>query len=114
MLTASLPIALPQLTGAHSDEKIAEVVLSILQQFGISSRTIGYFVLDNASNNDTTIHAIAQKLTPPIVPSAAVLIRSISSARCSFGERTQRSTITTPLSLLTRKSLCESGGVMAH
>jgi hypothetical protein len=57
-----LPIALPQLTGAHSGEKIAEVVLSILQEFGISSRTIGYFVLDNASNNDTTIHAIAQKL----------------------------------------------------
>jgi hypothetical protein len=53
---------LPQLTGAHSGEKIAEVVLSILQEFGISSRTIGYFVLDNASNNDTTIHAIAQKL----------------------------------------------------
>jgi hypothetical protein len=46
-----LPIELPQLTGAHSGEKIAEVVLSILQQFGISLRTIGYFVLDNASTN---------------------------------------------------------------
>jgi hypothetical protein len=38
-------------------------VLSILREFGISSRTIGHFVLDNASNNNTTIHAIAQKLS---------------------------------------------------
>jgi hypothetical protein len=55
-----LPIALPQLTGAHSGEKIAEVVLTILQNFGISTRNIGYFVLDNASNNDTAIEAIAR------------------------------------------------------
>lgn len=40
-----LPIALPQLTGAHSGEKIAEAVLTILQSFGISTRNIGYFVL---------------------------------------------------------------------
>ena len=55
-----LPIALPQLTGAHSGDKIAEVVLTILQNFGISTRNIGYFVLDNASNNDTAIEAIVR------------------------------------------------------
>jgi hypothetical protein len=56
-----LPIALPQLTGAHTGEKMAEVVLTILQKFEINTRKIGYFVLDNASNNDSTIQAIAHK-----------------------------------------------------
>jgi hypothetical protein len=31
----NLPIALPQLTGAHSGEKIAEIVSKLLQQFSI-------------------------------------------------------------------------------
>ncbi|EFQ89361.1 hypothetical protein PTT_14415 [Pyrenophora teres f. teres 0-1] len=57
-----LPIALPQLTGAHSGDRLAEVVLSILEQFSISERTLGYFVLDNASNNDTAVAAIAHEL----------------------------------------------------
>ncbi|KAK1912696.1 hypothetical protein P3342_004632 [Pyrenophora teres f. teres] len=57
-----LPIALPQLTGAYSGDRLAEVVLSILEQFSISERTLGYFVLDNASNNDTAVAAIAHEL----------------------------------------------------
>jgi hypothetical protein len=56
-----LPIALPQLTGAHSGERIAEVVLEILQKFDINTLKLGYFVLDNASNNDSTILAISLK-----------------------------------------------------
>jgi hypothetical protein len=57
-----LPIALPQLTGAHSGEKMAEVVSQTLQQFSINARTVGYFVLDNANNNDSAVAAIAQKM----------------------------------------------------
>jgi hypothetical protein len=57
-----LPITLPQLTGAHSGEKMAEIVSQTLQQFSINSRTVGYFVLDNASNNDSAVAAIAQKM----------------------------------------------------
>ncbi|KAF7450282.1 hypothetical protein PtrSN002B_010996 [Pyrenophora tritici-repentis] len=57
-----LPIALPQLTGAHTGEKMAEVVSKTLQQFGINSRTIGYFMLDNATNNDTAVLSIAQQM----------------------------------------------------
>jgi hypothetical protein len=56
-----LPIALPQLTGCHTSERMAEVVLTILQKFCISPRKVGYFVLNNASNNNSTIQAIAQK-----------------------------------------------------
>lgn len=57
-----LSIALLQLTGTHSGEKIAEVVYKMLQQFGIHSLNIGYFVLDNASNNNAAVAAVAQKM----------------------------------------------------
>jgi hypothetical protein len=57
-----LPIALPQLIGAHSGERIAEVILKTLDLFGINARTLGYFVLNNASNNDSAVLAIAQKI----------------------------------------------------
>jgi hypothetical protein len=54
-------IALPQLTGAHSGEMMAEVVIATLQNFGINAQSIGYFVLDNASNNDCTVKVLAHK-----------------------------------------------------
>jgi hypothetical protein len=54
-----LPIALPQLTGAYSGHGMAKVVIQTLKEFGINAQRIGYFVLDNASNNDTAIDAIA-------------------------------------------------------
>jgi hypothetical protein len=41
---------------------MAEVVSQTLQQFNINSRTVGYFVLDNASNNNSAVAAIAQKM----------------------------------------------------
>ncbi|KAH7563688.1 Dimerhypothetical proteinTnphypothetical proteinhAT domainhypothetical proteincontaining protein [Bipolaris maydis] len=55
-----LPIALPQLTGAHTGERIAEIVLETLRQFNVDSDCIGYFVLDNARNNDAAVDAIAR------------------------------------------------------
>jgi hypothetical protein len=57
-----LPIALPQLTGAHTGKEIAEIVGKILQQFGINSRTVGYFMLDNATNNYTAVPRIAEQM----------------------------------------------------
>jgi type IV pilus biogenesis protein CpaD/CtpE len=55
-----LPIALPQLTGAHTGVRIAEIVDQTLQQFGVDSAKLGYFVLDNAANNDTAIAVVAE------------------------------------------------------
>jgi hypothetical protein len=49
-----LPIALPQLIGAHTGERIAEVVAKTLKTFNISSN-LGYFVLDNAYANNIAI-----------------------------------------------------------
>ncbi|KAI1671877.1 hypothetical protein L13192_02736 [Pyrenophora tritici-repentis] len=56
-----LPIALPQLNGAHTGEAIATAIVATLRAYGITSDTLGYFVLDNASNNDTTIAAVARE-----------------------------------------------------
>jgi hypothetical protein len=58
----NLPIALPQLTGAHSSEAITEVVLTIFKEFNITVGKLGYFVLDNAYNNNTTINTVAAEM----------------------------------------------------
>jgi hypothetical protein len=55
-----LPIALPQLRGAHTGEAIATAVVRPLRAYQITSATLGYFVLDNANNNDTAITAVAR------------------------------------------------------
>lgn len=52
-------LGLPQLHGCHSGESIAHVVSEILQIFEIDETRLGYFVLDNATNNDTAIEALA-------------------------------------------------------
>ena len=41
---------------------MAEVISKTLQQFSINPLTIGYFVLDNASNNNSAVRAIAQNM----------------------------------------------------
>jgi hypothetical protein len=57
-----VPIALPQLIGAYTGDRMAQVVLSVLEDFGITSLTIRYFVLDNAYNNDAVVATIADKI----------------------------------------------------
>jgi hypothetical protein len=56
-----LPIALRQLNGAHTSKAIAIAVVATLRAYGITSDTLGYFVLNNASNNNTTIAAVARE-----------------------------------------------------
>lgn len=53
-----LPIALPQLNSAYTGEAIAAAVITTLKAYKITSSNLDYFVLDNASNNDTTVTAI--------------------------------------------------------
>jgi hypothetical protein len=54
-----LPIALPQVVGAHTGEAIADAVAAILQYFNIGRSKLGYFVLDNAANNNTAVNKLA-------------------------------------------------------
>ncbi|RYN15529.1 hypothetical protein AA0113_g12768 [Alternaria arborescens] len=55
-----LPIALPQLTGAHSGDRIADIVAKTLEQFSIDRSKLGYFVLDNASSNDRAVAKLSE------------------------------------------------------
>ena len=50
-------LGLRELTGEHSGENIADVLLQIFKDYKING-WIGYFMADNASSNDTCINAI--------------------------------------------------------
>jgi hypothetical protein len=53
-------LGLPQVEGSHTGENIAKGIGAIISKFNLQDR-IGYFVLDNASNNDTCIEALAEE-----------------------------------------------------
>ena len=57
-----LLIALLQLTNAYSSKAIAKIVLIIFKEFNIAMGKLGYFVLNNAYNNNTTITTVASKI----------------------------------------------------
>ncbi|KFA81821.1 hypothetical protein S40288_09571 [Stachybotrys chartarum IBT 40288] len=56
-------LALRELVGEHSGENMADVLLHIFDDYGISGR-IGYFMADNASSNDACIDLVLQALYP--------------------------------------------------
>jgi hypothetical protein len=53
-------LSLPELVGSHTGINISECVATIIDDYGISDR-IGYFVLDNADNNDTAVADLAER-----------------------------------------------------
>jgi hypothetical protein len=54
-------IDLPQLTGAHTGDRIADCIERTLQAFGVDAAKLGYFMLDNSYNNDSAIKKLASK-----------------------------------------------------
>jgi len=56
-------IALRRVEGEHSGENQAAIVLKVIKEYGIRKK-IGYFMLDNASSNDTCVDCILRKLYP--------------------------------------------------
>jgi hypothetical protein len=56
-------IGLPVLHGKHSGKNIASVVKFTLEIFQIEPYKVGYFVLDNATNNDTAVQALGEALS---------------------------------------------------
>ena len=54
-------IDLPQLTGAHTGDRIADCIEKTLQAFGVEAAKLGYFMLDNAYNNDSAIKTLGSK-----------------------------------------------------
>lgn len=57
-----LPALLRQ-SGHHTGVNIAETLVEALSTYGITPTRIGYFVSNNASNNDKCIEAVAQQLS---------------------------------------------------
>lgn len=57
-------LATPEQSDSHSGINIAEEVLKILKEFGLvgTKSRVGWFVLDNASNNDTAMDDLCEKL----------------------------------------------------
>jgi type IV pilus biogenesis protein CpaD/CtpE len=56
-----LPIDLPELASAYTGKAIAKAISMTLSAYGVTSSRVGYFVLDNAANNDTAIAALARE-----------------------------------------------------
>ncbi|TKA67460.1 hypothetical protein B0A49_09354 [Cryomyces minteri] len=58
-------LGLPRLRGSHSGVNIAETLATIIQKYDISFK-LGYFQMDNASNNNTCIDHLATLLPLPM------------------------------------------------
>lgn len=63
----SVSIALTSIEGAHSGENIAEAVIPILEMYELQGK-IGFFITDNASNNNTCITALCGHFLPGVDP----------------------------------------------
>ena len=58
---ASFLLSLPEVLGKHSGANIASTVIAIIEEFGFANN-VGYFITDNASNNDTAIADLAMEM----------------------------------------------------
>ena len=52
-------LGLPRIFGEKSGIEQAAHITPVLSQYGITASNLGWFVLDNASNNDTTLENLA-------------------------------------------------------
>ena len=57
----TLLLALREIIGAHSGENMASLILAVLEEYNIRN-SLGYFVMDNAENNDTMLAFISKNL----------------------------------------------------
>ena len=77
----TLPLGLPQLHGPHSGANIAQQCLSLLFWYGIGPK-IGYWVLDNAFNNDRAVDILVKKLLEHPEYAASRLYSDTYRLRC--------------------------------
>ncbi|KAJ6439017.1 putative AC transposase [Purpureocillium lavendulum] len=55
-------LGLPSLSAAHTGENISATVAEVLEDFElVSHNKVGYFILDNASNNDRAVEDLGRK-----------------------------------------------------
>ena len=60
-------LGLRRLRGPHSGENMAQLIIEIIMEYDVVDK-IGYFVLDNASSNDTCVRVVLQRLRPDLNP----------------------------------------------
>jgi hypothetical protein len=58
-------LAFRRIYGAHDGDNIAATLLEVINEYGIAQK-VGYFMSDNAKNNDTAIAAVLQQLYPAL------------------------------------------------
>jgi len=58
--TCCILLGLRKMCGAHTGETQSQVVLTLLQEYFLVEK-VGYFMLDNASNNDTALACLSKK-----------------------------------------------------
>jgi hypothetical protein len=47
--------------GEHTGENVGSIVIELLKEYNIGGDSIGYFMLDNASSNDTLLNLYSRK-----------------------------------------------------
>lgn len=50
----------------YSDKVVAEQVVQVIKKYGFEKK-LGYYVLDNASNNDICVKAIFGEIQPDLI-----------------------------------------------
>jgi hypothetical protein len=53
-------LALREVDGQHTGQNQAKLIMGVIEEFGIASK-VGYFMMDNAENNDTMIRALSTR-----------------------------------------------------
>jgi hypothetical protein len=56
-------IAIRQLKGSHTGENQAEIIIEVIKDYNLQHK-IGFFVTDNAPNNDIAIDAVLTHFFP--------------------------------------------------
>ncbi|KJZ68286.1 hypothetical protein HIM_12323 [Hirsutella minnesotensis 3608] len=64
----STVLGMRRVHGEHSGENLGSAVLGLLKEYDIGGDQIGYFMLDNASSNDTAVEFILKELCPWMTP----------------------------------------------
>jgi hypothetical protein len=51
-------LALRELDGQHTGENQSQLIMEIIEEYGIASK-VGYFMMDNAENNETMMRSLS-------------------------------------------------------
>jgi hypothetical protein len=60
-------LGLRRIEGSHSGENMAQSIIAVIEEYELRDR-LGYFMLDNATSNDTCVREILRKFQPHLDP----------------------------------------------